>query len=133
MDKMNDWCIEHHGKSGLTNRVLESSKTLEEVENELLEYIKTYVKAPGKGVLAGNSIHQDRMFLRREFPKFIDYLHYRQVDVSTIKEVGYRHNPDLMAQLPQKRYGHTARSDIEDSIAELKWYYENYLIPPSKN
>lgn len=68
----------------------------------------------------------------REFPKVIDYLHYRQVDVSSFKEVGKRHNPRLMMDLPPKKTAHTARSDIEESIAELKWYSENYLVGPKK-
>lgn len=84
-------------------------------------------------MLAGNSVHHDRIFMLREFPKVIDYLHYRQVDVSSIKEVGKRHNPKLMMQLPQKAMAHTAKSDILESIKELKWYYDNYLIKPSSS
>jgi oligoribonuclease len=74
----------------------------------------------------------DRAFMAREFPKVLDFLHYRIVDVSTIKEIGYRHNPQLMLNAPKKKLAHTARSDIEESIAELKWYYNNYLKGPTE-
>lgn len=95
-----------------------------------MSYLKKHIGKEKVGVLAGNSIHQDRFFMVREFPNVIDYLHYRQVDVSTIKEIGKRHNPRLMMNLPAKKGNHTARSDIEESIAELKWYYDNYLKGP---
>lgn len=131
MDKMDTWCTQHHGDSGLTKKVIESTNKLEDVEDRLLRYLKEHIGRERRGVLAGNSIHQDRLFLVREFPKVIQYLHYRQVDVSSIKEVGMRHNPKLMMQIPPKTAQHTARADILESIAELKWYYDNYLIPPN--
>ncbi|CAN6663903.1 oligoribonuclease, mitochondrial [Trichomonascus vanleenenianus] len=132
MDSMNEWCIDHHGKSGLTQKVLDSKKTLSEVQQELLDYIRKY-SIKGTGILAGNSIHQDRIFLLKEFPDVVDYLHYRQVDVSTIKEVGKRHNPNLMKSLPRKTNQHTARADILESIEELKWYTQNYLKGPESS
>lgn len=119
-------------KSGLTEKVLKSTNTLASVEESFLAYLEKHVGKKGAGVLAGNSVHQDRYFMLREFPKVIDYLHYRQIDVSSIKEVGKRHNPRLMMDLPLKKQTHTARSDIEESIAELKWYYQNYLVEPKK-
>ncbi|ODQ63584.1 ribonuclease H-like protein [Nadsonia fulvescens var. elongata DSM 6958] len=130
MENMNEWCVEHHGKSGLTEKVLNSTKTLSTVSSELLSYIKEYVPEARTGLLAGNTIHQDRLFLVREMPEVIEYLHYRQIDVSTIKEIGKRHNPDLMKKLPGKKMAHTARADILESIAELKWYTENYFVKP---
>lgn len=131
MDAMGEWCTEHHGRSGLTQRVLESTQSLEDVNNSLMAYLKKYIDKPGTAVLAGNSIHQDRMFLLREFPQLIEYLHYRQVDVSSIKEVGERHNPGLIKKKPSKKGSHTARADVEESIEELRWYYNNYLISPA--
>lgn len=131
MENMNEWCIKQHGKSGLTQKVLESTNTLEGVEERLLKYLREHIGRERRGILAGNSIHQDRLFMVREFPKVIEYLHYRQVDVSTIKEVGYRHNPKLMMKVPPKSMQHTAKADILESIAELKWFYDHYLIPPS--
>ena len=65
--------------------------------------------------------------MMKEFPKVIEHLHYRNIDVSTIMEIGYRHNPDLMKWQPKKKGSHTARSDILESIAQLKWYREHYL------
>lgn len=108
---------------------MESKKTLAEVEEELLAYLQNHMKKRS-GVLAGNSIHQDRLFLTNEFPRVMEFLHYRQVDVSTLKEIGKRHNPELMSKVPPKSHQHTARADILESISELKWYRENYLIGP---
>ncbi|CUS22741.1 LAQU0S06e04984g1_1 [Lachancea quebecensis] len=127
MDAMNEWCIDHHGSSGLTQKVLDSTKTTEQVEEELLAYLKKYIPAERKGVLAGNSVHMDRVFMMREFPKVIDHLFYRIIDVSTIMEVSFRHNPDLASVFPRKKSAHTARSDILESIAQLKWYQDHYL------
>ncbi|CDO56863.1 hypothetical protein DV495_000982 [Geotrichum candidum] len=132
MDDMNEWCVQHHGDSGLTAKVVNSTNTLEDVEARLLEYIKKYVPKPRTGLLAGNSIHQDRIFMVREFPKVIEYLNYRQIDVSSFKEIAKRVNPRLLMGLPEKKYDHTARADIEESIKELKWYYENFFVLPEK-
>ncbi|KAG5366169.1 Oligoribonuclease [Yarrowia sp. B02] len=126
LDAMDSWCVRHHGASGLTKRCLESSNTMAQVEAELLAYLKRHVR-PQKGILAGNCIHQDRNFLAKDMPKVHDYLHYRIIDVSSIKEVMKRHNPRLIKQMPYKQVKHTARSDVEESIWELKWYYDNYL------
>lgn len=120
-------------KSGLTKKVLESTNSLEQVNKDLLAYVKKHVPEARTGILAGNSVHQDKMFLCREFPELVDYLNYRIVDVSTIKEVGYRHNPNLMAMVPKKTFAHTARSDILESIQELKWYYEHYFVKPDNS
>lgn len=127
MDNMNEWCIEHHGASGLTYKVLQSEKTREQVEEELLAYIKQFIPDKNVGVLAGNSIHMDRLFMLREFPKVIDHLFYRLIDVSSISEVCRRFNPDLANVFPRKAVAHTARSDILESIAQLQWYVDHYL------
>lgn len=127
MDAMNEWCIDHHGSSGLTQKVLDSTKTTGQVEEELLAYLRKYIPAERKGVLAGNSVHMDRVFMMREFPKVIDHLFYRIIDVSTIMEVSFRHNPDLASVFPRKKGAHTARADILESIAQLKWYQDHYL------
>lgn len=132
MDSMNQWCIEHHGASGLTKKVLESDKTREVVQEELLEFIKKYVPEPRVGLLAGNSIHMDRLFMLKEFPKVIDHLFYRLVDVSSLMEVCSRHNPGLARLAPRKKMSHTAKSDILESIDQLRWYRENYLKSESE-
>lgn len=126
LDQMDDWCKTTHARTGLTDRVAASTTTAAEAESGLLAYLEKHM-AKGEGVLAGNSVHVDRLFLLREFPKVTDFLHYRLVDVSSIKEVGMRHNPELMRTMPRKKLDHSARSDILESIGELKWYYNNYL------
>lgn len=98
----------------------------------MLEYLKKYIDSPRQAILAGNSVHQDRLFLRREMPKVNDFLHYRIIDVSTFYEVGIRVNPKLVSQRPTKKYNHTAREDILESIQELKWYTENLLMRPAE-
>ncbi|SCV99730.1 LAFE_0B01244g1_1 [Lachancea fermentati] len=127
MDTMNEWCIEHHGCSGLTQKVLNSSKTLEQVEQELLDYIKRYIPDERKGILAGNTVHMDRLFMLREFPRVINHLFYRIIDVSSIMEVSFRHNPEFAEVVPKKKGAHTAKSDIMESIAQLKFYQTHYL------
>lgn len=128
LDNMNEWCVNQHGKSGLTAKVLANpQQTLAKVEQELLAYIQSYIPDPRTSLLAGNSVHMDKFFMMKEFPKVIDHLHYRLVDVSSIMEVGFRHNPALMKLFPKKHGNHTARSDILESINQLKWYRDNYL------
>lgn len=129
LDSMDPWCVNQHGSSGLTQKVLESKKTLKEVEEELLDYVQTYTKK-GKAVLAGNTVHMDRAFMMRELPKVIDHLHYRIIDVSSFFEFGRRHNPELINQCPKKRNSHTARDDILESIAQLAWFRDHYMIGP---
>lgn len=128
LDNMGEWCVNQHGKSGLTAKVLANPhKTLAVVQMELLEYIQSYITEPRTALLAGNSVHMDKFFMMKEFPRVIDHLHYRLVDVSLIMEVGFRHNPALMKLFPKKNGSHTAKSDILESINQLKWYTENYL------
>lgn len=129
LGSMNEWCIDQHGKSGLTKKVLESSKTLAQVNEELLGFLQQHVPK-GEAVLAGNSVHMDRAFMMREFPQVIDHLHYRIIDVSSIYEVARRHNPALLAQCPKKDSNHTAKSDILESINQLKWFKQFYLRGP---
>lgn len=131
LDNMGEWCVNQHGKLGLTAKVLANpQQTLLKVQDELLDYIQKWVPEPRTGLLAGNSIHMDKFFMMKEFPQVIEHLHYRLVDVSSIMEVGKRHNPQLMKACPRKNGAHTAKSDILDSIAQLRWYRENYLRGP---
>ena len=131
LDNMTSWCVNQHGKLGLTAKVLANpQQTLSKVQDELLEYIQKYVPEPRTSLLAGNSVHMDKFFMMKEFPQVIEHLHYRLVDVSSIMEVGMRHNPQLMKKFPRKKGTHTAKSDIMESIAQLKWYRDNYLRGP---
>ncbi|GEQ66747.1 hypothetical protein JCM33374_g410 [Metschnikowia sp. JCM 33374] len=128
LDNMNEWCVTHHGESGLTAKILANpQQTLAKVQQELLEYIQSYISEPRTSLLAGNSVHMDKFFMMKEFPQVIDHLHYRLVDVSSIMEIGYRHNPSLMKLFPKKKGAHTAKSDILESIEQLRWYRDNYL------
>lgn len=124
MDSMNQWCIDHHGASGLTRAVLESTTTAEEAAQGLLAYIQKYIPQERIGVLAGNSVHADKAFLvRGVYKPVMDWLHYRIMDVSTLKEAARRWGSDEMLEgVPKKKYSHTAKDDILESIEEMKYY-----------
>lgn len=125
--QMDDWNREHHGKSGLWDRVVSSNITIKEAESQTLQFIKQYV-GPKKSPLCGNSIWQDRRFLRRYMRSLDGYLHYRIVDVSTVKELVKRwyYDPN---EKKKNDSSHRALDDIHESIAELKTYRENFFIP----
>ncbi len=125
MENMNNWCIKHHGASGLTKKAIESNVTLEMAEKETIAFLKEWVPA-GVSPLCGNSIGQDRRFLVRYMPTLDDYFHYRNIDVSSIKELGKRWAPD-MVRAHKKRGKHLALSDIQDSIAELQYYQKHFF------
>jgi oligoribonuclease len=120
MDNMNEWCIKQHGQSGLTEKVLKSDLSTEDCESKVLEFVKAWTPQ-GKCPLAGNSIGQDAKFLQKQMPKLMEHLHYRVVDVSTIKELVKRwYTNDFSA--PPKKMSHRALDDIMESIEELKYY-----------
>lgn len=125
---MDPWCVEHHGKSGLTKRIRESTISNDEAENRTLQFIKTYVKER-QAPLCGNSIWQDRRFLERYMPKLEAYLHYRMVDVSSIKECVKRWY-DASYLPPPKNNTHRALDDIYESINELRYYREKIFVAP---
>lgn len=125
--KMDEWNTKHHGESGLTDQVKASTINEAKAEEELLAFIREYCPK-GKCPLAGNSIHQDRRFLSRYMPTLDDYLHYRLVDVSSIKELVKRWLPSQYSKRPQKKASHRALDDILESIEELKFYKENIFI-----
>ncbi|KAJ3114770.1 hypothetical protein HK100_001561 [Physocladia obscura] len=122
LDTMDEWCVQHHGASGLTQAAIESSISMAQAEEQILQFIMTHIPAKNVGVLAGNSIHMDKEFLRKDMPTILEYLHYRLVDVSTVKELLARWSPDILAQAPHKRGLHRALDDIRESIEELKFY-----------
>lgn len=121
LDGMDEWNRTHHGGSGLTERVRRSKVTEAAAEEETLTFIGRYCE-PRTIPLAGNSIHQDRRFLSRYMPRLHDYLHYRNVDVSTIKELAKRWHPEVAHRAPRKSGSHRALEDIKESIAELRYY-----------
>jgi len=131
LDSMDAWCTDHHGKSGLTQKCLDSKLSMSDVESEVLTLIEKFTEK-GKCQLAGNSVGQDKRFLDKYMPRLSSHLHYRIVDVSTIKELAKRWNPDVARLLPPKRETHRALEDIEDSIAELKYYKQAFFKLPSQ-
>ena len=122
MAKMSDWCKKHHGQSGLARRVQDSTLSLAEAEQITLDFVRKHV-SEGCSPLCGNSVHQDRRFLVRYMPSLESWLHYRNIDVSTIKELVKRWYPELATW--KKRNAHLARDDILESIDELKYYREH--------
>lgn len=124
LDKMNDWCISTHGKSGLTAAAIASTTTPHEAAEGLLEYIKLLVPEKGKALLAGNSVHCDKEFLKKQpYNMVLDHLHYRILDVSSIKEAVRRWAPERILNLVPKKKGlHQAREDILESIEEARFY-----------
>ncbi|EFJ43019.1 hypothetical protein VOLCADRAFT_66302 [Volvox carteri f. nagariensis] len=131
LDNMNAWCKEHHGKSGLTQRVRETHVTMAQAEDELLAFISGHT-TENMAQLAGNSIHVDRMFLLKYMPRVVAYLNYRIVDVSSIKELARRWYPKAYKNAPRKKLAHTALSDIRESIEELKYYRKTVFRTPTK-
>lgn len=122
---MDAWNTEHHGASGLIARVQQSRMTLAEAERLTLEFLQQHVP-PNTSPMCGNSICQDRRFLYNYMPALERYFHYRQIDVSTLKELGRRWAPKMAAGF-EKESKHLALSDIYDSIAELKHYRAYFL------
>ncbi|AWP00547.1 Oligoribonuclease mitochondrial isoform 3 [Scophthalmus maximus] len=124
LDGMSEWCKEHHGKSGLTQAVQDSKITLEQAEYEFLSFIRQHTP-PGQCPLAGNSVHADKRFLDKHMPQFMHHLHYRIIDVSTIKELCRRWFPEEYKMTPHKKSSHRALGDIQESIKELQYYQAN--------
>ncbi len=125
LNNMSEWCVEHHGKSGLTQRCLESEISLAEATAQTLKFVEQFVPK-GISPMCGNSIGQDRRFINKYMPEFEDYFHYRNLDVSTIKELARRWKPDVLAKV-QKTGAHLALDDIRESIAELQVYQEHFF------
>ncbi|HEV3266397.1 MAG TPA: oligoribonuclease [Acidimicrobiales bacterium] len=122
LERMDAFVREMHTKSGLLAEMAASTTTLEEAGATTLDFIKTHVPKPRTVPLAGNSIGTDRRFLSAFLPEIENYLHYRSVDVSTVKELVTRWYPDVLAASPTKAGGHRAMDDIRESVAELAYY-----------
>ena len=125
---MNDFVPKMHTDSGLINE-FDSGYDLVEAEQLVLEYIKKFVPAEKEAPLAGNTLGTDRMFINRYMPRVDQHLHYRNIDVSSIKELGRRWYPRVYFQLPKKSGGHRALADILESIKELRYYRETLFVP----
>ncbi len=123
LDKMDDWNTRQHKGSGLVHRVKASTVTEAEAENATLVFLKQHT-LPKKSPMCGNSICQDRRFLARHMPTLENYFHYRNLDVSTLKELALRWKPDVVKGA-KKESKHLALDDIRDSIEELRYYREH--------
>jgi oligoribonuclease len=122
---MDAWNTGTHGRSGLTDRVKASTVTEAEAETALISFLKHFVPA-GKSPMCGNSICQDRRFMARGMPKLEAFFHYRNLDVSTLKELARRWKPELASGF-KKHQKHTALADIIESIEELRYYREHFI------
>ncbi|KAF7362201.1 Exonuclease domain-containing protein [Mycena venus] len=148
LDGMDEWCTKQHGQSGLTQACLDSPHSHEEVSKAVLEYIKKWVPQRRVGILAGNSVHADRAFLVKHMPEITEWLHYRIIDVSSVKasqdfSLNVRlSNLEFAKELSRRWYpqlgipklaesNHRALDDIRGSIKELEWYRRNIFIQPT--
>lgn len=125
IDCMDAWNKGTHGKNGLIDKVKKSELTEEQAEEEILFFLRKYVPF-GSSPLCGNSIGQDRRFLVKYMPKLNEYFHYRNIDVSTLKELAKRWRPDVAATF-KKQQKHTALADVHESIEELLHYRDYFL------
>jgi len=130
LDAMGDFVREMHTKSGLIDEIRASKLTMADAEAVIMDYVKQYVHEAGKAPLAGNTIGTDRTFLARDMPVLEGYVHYRNVDVSTIKELARRWYPRTFHAAPEKAGNHRALADIKESIRELQYYRSAVFIPP---
>lgn len=117
---MNEWCIDVHGKTGLTQRCRDSNISAIDAQAQTIAFLSQWVPA-GKSPLCGNTIGQDRRFMVKYMPELEAYCHYRSIDVSTIKELAARWQPDVLKGFNKKGV-HLALTDIQESIAELQYY-----------
>lgn len=132
LDLMGEWCTSHHGQSGLTQACIDSTTTAEEAAEGLLAYIKKFVPERRTALLSGSSVHADKTFLVKQPYKVVtDYLHYRIMDVSSIKEAARRWAPKAtLKKIPRKKMLHEARADILESIEEARYYREAFFLRP---
>ncbi|MEZ5977933.1 MAG: oligoribonuclease [Planctomycetota bacterium] len=121
LEEMDAWNREHHGASGLTERVRASTVSERDAEEAVLSFLRVHCEEK-TAPLAGNSVWQDRRFLARYMPRLESYLHYRIIDVSTLKELGYRWRSEVMEFAPKKKELHRAMEDIKESVEELRFY-----------
>lgn len=129
LDGMPEIVRDMHAKSGLTEEVRRSTVTMAEAEEAVLAYVKQFVPNPRTAPLCGNSIATDRGFLARDMPALDDFLHYRMIDVSSIKELARRWYPRVYFGQPKKGLAHRALADIRESIRELEYYRRTVFVP----
>ena len=128
LEQMGDFVRTMHETSGLLPE-LASGTTMEDAQAQVLAYVREHVPVAGKAPLAGNTVGMDKQFLERDMPELMQHLHYRVVDVSSLKELVRRWYPRVFFNAPAKTGGHRALGDIQDSIRELRYYRETVLAP----
>jgi len=128
LEQMGDFVRTMHTTSGLIEEFADGT-TLADAQAQVLDYIRTWVPDPGKAPLAGNSVGTDKVFLDRDMPELVEHLHYRIIDVSSIKELARRWYPRVYFASPKKNGGHRALADILESIDELRYYRAALLVP----
>ncbi len=122
LDRMDEIVRTMHTESGLLNQIKSSTLTLDEAGSQTLAFLQQHIKEPKSVPLCGNSIGVDRRFLAVHLPQIEDFLHYRSIDVSTVKELARRWQPEMYQAAPAKNKGHRALDDILESLEELRWY-----------
>ncbi|MFO8075742.1 MAG: oligoribonuclease [Egibacteraceae bacterium] len=132
LEGMVDVVAQMHAASGLTEAVRASTVRMDDAEEQLLAFVAAHVPEARTAPLAGNSVHADRAFLRRYMPAFESHLHYRNVDVSTLKELCKRWRPDVLEASAVKAGGHRAMADIRESLEELRAYRDVLFLPPGE-
>lgn len=125
LNAMDEWCTRQHGESGLTERVRRSRLSVADAEQQTLDFLKKWVDAKASP-MCGNSICQDRRFMHRLMPELEQFFHYRNLDVSSVKELAKRWRPEIMDGL-KKEASHLALDDIRDSIRELRHYRDHFF------
>jgi oligoribonuclease len=130
LEGMDEVVQEMHASSGLLDAIASATTTLDQAEEQVLDYIKRWVPERRKAPLCGNSIATDRTFITRYMPTLDDHLHYRMVDVSSIKELARRWYPKAYYNAPAKHGGHRALADIVESVTELRYYRAAVMVPP---
>ena len=128
LDAMDDWNQQHHGSSGLIDRIKKSAYTAAMAESETIAFLEQWVPS-GASPMCGNSICQDRRFMARLMPVLEAFFHYRNLDVSTLKELASRWSPEIMSGF-KKQGSHQAMDDVRESIEELKYYRQNFIKAP---
>ncbi len=128
LTNMNDWCIAQHGRSGLIERVRHSRISCVEAEQQTVDFLRDYLDA-GISPMCGNSIGNDRRFIDRDMPELAAFFHYRNIDVSTLKELARRWQPQLLTEF-HKSNTHLALHDVRESIQEMRYYREHFIRHP---
>jgi len=128
LEQMSEFVAQMHASSGLLDE-LSSGSTLNEAQDAIMSYVRQFVPEAGKAPLAGNSVGMDRVFLARDMPVLDSHLHYRSIDVSSLKELVRRWYPRTFFSAPDKTGQHRALGDIQDSINELRYYRETIFVP----